>query len=61
MASRLDSSHHAGQGWSVGRLVRLGTLSLVALVFAVPIVTFMLLSLREEDEVGNIPGGIYSL
>jgi multiple sugar transport system permease protein len=61
MASRFDSAHHAGQHWSVGRLVRVGTLGLVAVVFAVPIVTFMLMSMRQEDEFGNIPGGIYSL
>jgi hypothetical protein len=61
MAARFDTAHHAGQRWSVGRLVRVGTLLLMALVFAVPIVTFMLLSLRAEDKVGRIPGGIYSL
>ena len=59
--TRFDTAHHAGQRWSVGRLVRVGSLALVALVFAVPIVTFMMLSLREEDEIGNSPGGIYSL
>ncbi len=56
-----DTARHAGQQWTVGRLVRVGSLGLMALVFAVPIVTFMLLSLREEDEIGHIPGGIYSL
>jgi multiple sugar transport system permease protein len=61
MASKTDTARHAGEGWSVGRLVRVGTLSLVALVFAVPIVTFMVLSLRKENEFGKIPGGIYSL
>ena len=61
MAAKSDTAHHAGQHWSVGRLVRVGTLALVAVVFAVPIVTFMLMSMRQEDEFGNIPGGIYSL
>ncbi|MEA2025419.1 MAG: carbohydrate ABC transporter permease [Chloroflexota bacterium] len=61
MTAKFDTAHHAGQRWSVGRLVRVGTLGLMALVFAVPIVTFMLMSMREEDKFGNIPGGIYSL
>lgn len=56
-----DTAHYAGQRWTVERLVRVGSLSLMALVFAVPIVTFMLLSLRKEDGIGHIPGGIYSL
>lgn len=56
-----DFARHAGQRWTVGRLVRVGSLSLVAIVFAVPIMTFMLLSLRQEDDLGQIPGGIYSL
>ena len=59
--TRFDTAHHAGQHWSVGRLVRVGTLLLMAAVFAVPSMTFMILSLRQEDEIGNIPGGIYSL
>jgi multiple sugar transport system permease protein len=61
MTARFDTAHHAGEHWSVGRLVRVGTLLLMALVFAVPIATFMILSLRQEDEIGKIPGGIYSL
>ena len=61
MTARFDTAHHAGEHWSVGRLVREGTLLLMALVFAVPIATFMILSLRQEDEIGKIPGGIYSL
>ena len=61
MTSRFDTAHHAGEHLSVGRLVRVGTLLLMALVFAVPIATFMILSLRQEDEIGKIPGGIYSL
>jgi multiple sugar transport system permease protein len=61
MTAGFDTARHAGQHWSVGRLVRVGTLLLMALVFAVPIATFMILSLRQEDAIGRIPGGIYSL
>ena len=53
--SATHDARHAGDRWSVSRLVRVGTLGLMALVFAVPIVTFMVLSLRQEDEIGNIP------
>ncbi len=56
-----DTARHAGQRWSVGRLTRLGSMGLVAVVFAVPIVTFMLMSFREEDGIGKVPGGIYSI
>lgn len=56
-----QDARHAGQRWSISRLVRVGTLGLMALVFAVPIITFMALSLRQEDDIGNIPEGIYSL
>ena len=59
--TRPQAAHHAGDRWSVGRLVRIGTLALMAAAFAVPIITFMVLSLREEDEFGNLPHGIYSL
>ncbi len=38
-----------------------GTLGLVAAVFAIPIVTFMLMSLRFEGPTGQVPYGIYSL
>ena len=55
------ATHHAGQHWSFGRLFRLGTLGLMVAVFAIPIMTFMFMSLREEDGIGQVPGGIYSI
>jgi multiple sugar transport system permease protein len=61
MTASSHPARHAGQRWSVGRLLRVGTLGLVAIVFAVPIVTFMVLSLRAENGTGLVPGGIYSL
>ncbi len=61
MSSSPRATRHAGQRWTMGRFFRLGTLGLVAAVFAIPIVTFMLMSLREENETGKVPGGIYSL
>jgi multiple sugar transport system permease protein len=59
--ARLGTARHAGDRWSMGRLMRLGTLGLVAALFAIPIVTFMLMSMRQENEIGMVPGGIYSL
>lgn len=57
-----EHSRHAAAGsWTTGRLLRVGTLSLVAVVFAVPIVTFILMSFRQEDAIGNVPGGIYAV
>jgi multiple sugar transport system permease protein len=57
-----EHSRHAAAGsWTTGRLLRVGTLGLVAVVFAVPIVTFILMSFRQEDAIGNVPGGIYAV
>jgi multiple sugar transport system permease protein len=61
MTSKHDTARHAGGDWNTGRLVRVGSMGLVAIIFAVPIVTFMLMSLREENEIGKVPGGIYSI
>jgi len=61
MTTTRDTAHHAGNRWSAGRMIRLGTLGLVAAVFAIPIVTFMLMSLRFEGPTGQVPYGIYSL
>jgi len=61
MAMKPDTARHAGNRWSAGRMIRLGTLGLVAAVFAIPIVTFMLMSLRFEGPTGQVPYGIYSL
>jgi multiple sugar transport system permease protein len=57
-----EHTRHAAAGnWTTGRLLRVGTLGLVAVVFAVPIVTFILMSFRQEDAIGNVPGGIYAI
>ncbi len=61
MSTDNDSARHAGQAWTSGRLVRVGTLALMALVFAVPIVTFMLLSFRQEADNGRVVESVYSL
>jgi multiple sugar transport system permease protein len=61
MSSNHDSARHAGQAWTSGRLIRVGTLALMALVFAVPIVTFMLLSFRQEADNGRVVESVYSL
>lgn len=53
--------HHAGSRWTLGRLGRVGALSSVALIFGVPIATFILMGFRQQDGIGQVPGGIFSL
>jgi multiple sugar transport system permease protein len=54
-------SRHAGSRWTLNRAGRVSTLTFVALIFAIPIATFMLMGFREENGIGQVPGGIFSL
>ncbi len=53
--------HAASSRWTPSRAGRVGTLTTVAIIFAVPIVTFILMGFREENAVGKVPGGIFSI
>ena len=59
--SRTTAGRHAGSRWTPNRAGRVGTLSFAALIFAIPIATFILMGFRREDGVGQVPGGIFSL
>ena len=52
---------YAGSRWTISRVGRVGTLSAVALLFGIPIATFILMGFRQQDPVGQVPGGIFSL
>jgi multiple sugar transport system permease protein len=59
--SASTTRRHAGTRWTPNRAGRVGTLTFVALIFAIPIATFMLMGFREEDGIGRVPGGIFSI
>jgi multiple sugar transport system permease protein len=60
-ASGTTAGRHAGSGWTVPRAGRVSTLTFIALIFAVPIVTFILMGFREEGPIGKVPGGVFAL
>ena len=63
MAQSSALSHPAGTRarWTTGRILRLLLLTLLGALFFVPIATFVLMALRHEDSIGQVPGGIWSL
>ena len=52
---------HAGSRWTINRAGRVGSLSFVAMIFGIPIATFILMGFRQQDGIGQVPGGIFSL
>ena len=60
--SRSDTHRrHAGAHWTLSRAGRVGALAVVALIFGIPILTFVLMGFRQQDPIGQVPGGIFSL
>lgn len=61
-SSHSNQSHHAASSrWTPSRAGRVGILSGAAFIFAVPILAFVLMGFRQEDGVGQVPGGIFSI
>ena len=60
-ATRNGSRHAASSRWTPSRAGRVGTLSIVGIIFAVPMLTFFLMGFRQEDGVGQVPGGVFAL
>ncbi len=55
------SRHAATSRWTPSRAGRVGTMSAAAFIFAVPILTFILMGFRQENSTGQVPGGIFSI
>jgi multiple sugar transport system permease protein len=53
--------HAAGERWTATRIGRITVLLGVAIIFAVPMITFALMGFRHENPIGQVPEGIFSL
>ena len=60
-ATSSGSRRAASSRWTPSRAGRVGTLSVAAVIFAVPMLAFFLMSFRQEDGVGQVPGGVFAL